>query len=427
MRGADIGLLQATMLVAGNVVGVGIFLTPGIVLGHTGSAGAALTAWALGGVMALLGGLTTAECAARYPRNGGDYVYLSEGIGRPVGFLSGWASMTAGFPGSLATMAAALVMTVLPGQEALAPWLGAGVLIAITFIVFGPIRVGATLNAVASIANLLLLVAVIALAALVPGATAEVEAVKPVHAAGLGQGLVSVFFAYSGWNVVSYIAAECKDPGRTVPLSMILGITGVAVLYVLFSHAVVGAAGAQAFQAGPEAVIAALERLLGPTGSVLGRGVLVAGIVTTLLSTGLAGPRITAEMAARGDLPASLGRRWERTGAPIRATLLQGALAAALVLTGTFEQLLTWTTSVMLLFGALTAAAQVVLRLRNRRDAGVEAGFTDPIFPVAAIGYGGMCLWVLGQVARGSEPLHSLSGVLLVLLGLPVYAWMRRG
>ncbi len=78
------------MLVAGNVVGVGIFLTPGIVLGHTGSAGAALLAWALGGVMALLGGLATAECAARFPRNGGDYVYLSEGIGRP------WASSRVG-------------------------------------------------------------------------------------------------------------------------------------------------------------------------------------------------------------------------------------------------------------------------------------------------------------------------------------------
>ena len=81
----------------------------------------------------------------------------------------------------------------------------------------------------------------------------------------------------------------------------------------------------------------------------------------------------------------------------------------------------------MLLFGALTAAAQVVLRLRAHKDAGVEVRFTDPIFPLAALGYGGMCLWVLVQVAHGSEPLHSLSGVLLVLMGLPVYAWMRKG
>jgi basic amino acid/polyamine antiporter, APA family len=423
---AGIGVLQATMLVAGNVVGVGILLTPGAVLSNAGSASAALLTWSLGGVMALLGGLATAECAARYPRNGGDYVYISEGIGRPVGFLSGWASTTAGFPGSLATMSAALVLTVLPGREELAPWLGAGVLVATTVIVLGPIRVGATLNAAASVANLVLLLSVIVLAALAPAAAAAPEVEGPLDPAGIGRGLVSVFFAYSGWNVVSYIAAECKEPGRTVPLSMMLGISGVAVLYVLFSHAVVGAAGAQAFSAGPEAVIAALDRLLGPVGAVLGRGVLVAGIVTTLLSTALAGPRITAEMAKRGDLPKSLGKRWERTGAPTWATLLQGALAAGLVLTGTFEQLLTWTTSVMLLFGALTAAVQVVLRLRDRKDAGIGAHFKDPIFPLAALGYGGMCLWVLVQVARGSDPLQSLSGVLLVLLGLPVFAWMRR-
>jgi len=167
--------------------------------------------------------------------------------------------------------------------------------------------------------------------------------------------------------------------------------------------------------------------LLGAHGSALVQVILVAAVATSMLSTALAGPRITAEMAGRGDFLRWLAARSPRTGVPVRATLVQAAIASGLVLTGTFETLLAWTTCVMLTFGALVAAAQVVLRIGARSDPR-RAGplFRDPFFPLPALLYGASSVGILAAVAGSRDTQQVLWGVLLVLAGLPIYAAARR-
>lgn len=416
---APLGPIAATLLVIGNVIGMGIFYTPGQVLEATGGTSAALLAWALGGLLAICGGLSTAECASRLPTNGGDYRYLQVAFGRPLGFLSGWASFTAGFPGSLATLAAAFALTVDP-SGALATPLGLAAIACVTIIALLPIRVGALVNGafIVLVAGILLWI--------IARAPAPPPADGPLAFGGIGRALLPVFFAYSGWNVVAYVAGECRRPQVTVPVAMLGGAALITVVYVLFNRALFGAAGAAGLQADPNHALGLIAAQLGEHGDGLLRAILAVNIGTTLLSTTLAGPRITAEMANRGDFFAAFatptGGDGRLTHAPLAATLVQATLAAALLLTGTFEQLLTWTTAVMLAFAVLGAAAQI----RLRRAAVGTPAFTDPLYPLPALLTAGLAVWALSSVATGPDALSSLWGLALVAAGLPLHRLARR-
>jgi len=171
-----LGMVSATLLLAGNVMGMGIFYTPAGVLEAAGGPGPALLAWTLGGAMALVGGLITAECASRFPSNGGEYVYLGEALGRPVGFLSGCAAFVAGFPGSIATLAAALALTVAPeGAKQGSSVVAVGFVAALTAVALLPIRIGAGINGLVTLLGVGLLGAVIWRAPAGDGAFAGIE------------------------------------------------------------------------------------------------------------------------------------------------------------------------------------------------------------------------------------------------------------
>ena len=180
----SLGPMAATLLVVGNVLGVGIFFTAGLVQDLAGGSTGALFAWGLGGALAVLGGLVSAECATRFPQNGGDYLYLSEGVGRPLGFLSGWSSFVVGFPGSIAALAAALVM-IFEGLEPLV------VVWAVTLLALLPIRMGALFNGVITLLGLCLLAAVV-----VQAPAGSPDTGEGWTLVGVGAALVPVYFLF---------------------------------------------------------------------------------------------------------------------------------------------------------------------------------------------------------------------------------------
>lgn len=404
----SLGVFVATLMVVGNVLGVGIFYTAGAVQVSSGGSLGALWAWVVGGVLAFVGGLVTAECATRFPQNGGDYLYLSEGLGRPLGFLSGWASFIVGFPGSIAALAAALVM-LFEGLDPL--WVVAGV----TLVALLPIRLGSIVNG---------MVTVLALGLLLTTVTMAPEAVSGESQSwtflGFGAALLPVYFSYSGWNIVTYISGECVDPRRTIPIALFSGIAIVALVYILFSQSIPVSVSEERLGAGVDSIIEAMKQALGSSGEWGVPAIMTAGVCTTLMSTTLAGPRLVSEMAERGDFFSWFAARSPKTGVPVRATLVQGLMASLLVATGTFEDLLEWTTGVMLFFGSCLGVAQFRLRKADKRAPGVKDIFRDPLFPLTPALLTLLCAGILVSAVLSGEAWHMIVGLLVVLCGLPV-------
>ncbi len=417
---------HATFLVVGGVVGAGILYTVGQVYRSGGSESGAFLAWGLGGLMALCGGLLTGECASRIPRNGGEYLYLSEGMGRPVGFLSGWSAFLVGYPGSIATLSMFISITLVHAlglNEFTIGGISSTVVIAllviglVTILTLFPIRIGARVNVWVTIGTLLLLALICQVAPL----ERTIEWKIPEFD-GVGRALVPVFWAYTGWNVVAVIAGECKDPHRVVPRAMVTGTLLVLVLYLWFNYALFRAQSPDTLAAVPNdlGTIQLSERVLAPIGPFLVTIVALVAMTSSLIATALAGPRLTSAMAQRGDFFVGLGRCKEESGVPRRAALAQGAIAGTLVLMGNAMQLLEWTTCVMLLFGFLTALAQVRLRRSDYRSNKGRV-FRDPLFPISTLIYGGACLWVLWSQTE----FQLIASIACIVSGVPLYLVFR--
>jgi len=390
-----IGTMGALAIVVGSMLGIGIFLTPSQVASHLPSALGYLAVWVVGGLIAFSGAVAYAELGTRFPRAGGDYVFLREAFGPSVSFAAGWVLFIGVFTGSVATMAVPLAQYQLPvllgpavsfdpGQVLLSfgvievTWARAiGVLLIL--VLTGLNVLGTRLSAGTQVLLTVVPVLLFGLAAVLifflaegaPPPAAAAELSEPVI--GFGRAILAIYFAYAGWNAIAYVGGELKDPGRTVPRSLLGGTVIITLLYLIMAGAflfVLGIDGLpQAFEAGT-----ATAQALGGGWVAYGVTLIIAlALLGSLNATILAGGRVGWAMARAGALSASVGRLHPRFATPHRTLALQAAVALALVLTGTFELLLELTSVAMLLMGALTMIALFVIRRRDGREAPYQA------------------------------------------------------
>lgn len=447
--GRRLGAADGAALIVSNVVGIGIFTTPGIVAGLVGGPLPYLGVWLAGGVLALIGGLVYAELGGAYPEAGGEYVYIREAFGPAAAFLSGWTSLIAGFSGAIAAGAVGFALyleRIVPGlARGRAVWTaGVGdVAIEITprrLVALGLVLVLALVHgrglepgrrlqaalAVLSVATIAALVAA-GFAGTDPAAMAAPLTAPPAGAGPAGEGgvflaLVLVMFTYSGWNAASYVAGEIRSPARNLRLAVIAGVLIVIALYaglnLLYVRALPFAdlAGSTAVAEGVAAAT------LGATG-----GAAVAVVVALALASGVSamlmtGPRVYYAMAVDGALPAAFRRVDARTGVPTFGVWAQAVWAAGLVLTGTFEALLTYTGFAVVLFGAAAVAALFVLRRRPGYGSGRQLGaWGYPWAPALFLLVSGAMLIQAIRFAPGP----SLAGAALIAAGLPLHFWSR--
>jgi APA family basic amino acid/polyamine antiporter len=360
------------------------------------------------------------ECSSRIPYNGGDYQYLRRALGRPLGFLSGWTAFLIGFPGSLAFLSNALVDSIAPSSGPMHHLLGLLVLVCITVLCLFPLRVGARINAWVVAGTILILVAATQL-----GAPLSTAWEGPVHGGNVGGALVSVFFAYSGWNVVTFVAGECENPSRVVPRAMLSGLVLVTILYVAFNAALISSSSPEFLTQADHHGLEVTRSLFGPIGSSIITVVVAFAITTTLISTCLAGPRITQKMSEQGDFFSWFQVTDPETQVPRRATIIQGLIAGILLISGSFNDVLSWTVFSMVLFGALTAVAQIRLRRMNVKEPGHRV-FLDPLFPLSTLIYGACCCWVLVSILRNQTITHTIIGTGLMGAGLVLFLLTRR-
>jgi len=433
-----LGAWDAMALVVSNVVGVGIFTTPGLVAEWVPHPVGILGLWLLGGGVAVAGAVTYAELATRCPRAGGEYVYLREAFGPLWGFLTGWTSFIAGFSGAIAAAAvgfAAYVGALLPAVAGTRPVLvlplglvrveiGAQELVAILVIVGLTwvhrcgVELGRHVQNVLAGAKVLVLLA-FSLLALGQGRVESAGAASASVTLGRALlALIPIFFAYSGWNAAAYVAEEVRDPERTLPRSLIGGALSVTGLYVLFVAAALYVLPIRMWS-GEVAVGARMaEAVLGGVGGRVFTGCLLVVLVGCLSAMIMVGPRVYYAMARDGLFVRAWGRLHPRYGTPAAALWAQAGWSVLLVVLGAFEQLLIYTGFAVVLFSAVAGVALFVLRRRG-------AGGSFRGHPVMAA----LFVLVSGVVAGNAvseRPVESGLGLGLIAAGIPLYLGFRR-
>lgn len=370
-----VGPWGALSLVAGSMLGVGIFLAPGQMAAHISSPGTFLGVWAFAGLVVAGGAVGYAALAVRYPEAGGDYVYLRAAFGASVAFAAGWALVAGIFAGSLAAVAEALCrfqLAALLGWDASAAVLGplsgaqlgwAAVVLGLTVLNVAGMRISARLQTAATLGPVAVLVGV-ALWGLVAGAATPTPAApRPLSASGLVEAYLLTYFAYSGWNSVVYTAGEVRDPERTLPRALLGGTALVTALYLLLCLAFLAVLGLGGAAAAVEAGSALARSLWGDTGGVLMNVLIAVCLVATLNATIAGGARVAFAMAHDGAFWRGADRL-SPTGVPAVALWLQAGWAVALVLSHQAEALMVAASLTMLLTGGLAVLSVFRLGLR---------------------------------------------------------------
>jgi amino acid transporter len=450
----QLGVWDAVSIIVGIVVGTAIFRSPTQVFQNVSGPWAAYGVWLLGGFLSLCGAYCYAELATTFPRNGGDYEYLTLAFGRWLGFLFGWAQLTVVLSGSIASMAYAFgdyavpLLSLPPGATV---WVAATAVVALSVVNLLGLVVGKAAQNVLSSIKVLGLAAV-AVAGLSGGGNlvTEFPASRELMGPGLGLAMVFVLYAYGGWNDAAYVAAEVRDTSRNLPRSLLIGIAGVTGIYLLINAAYLNVLG---FDAARETVTPAADVLRQTTGVWGAKAISVLVMISALGAINgmvLTGSRIYASMGTDHALFAWLGRWNHSTSAPVTALLAQCGISLLLILAvgtrpgqatldamlfavglsplpwaeyyGGFETLVAGTAPVFWAFFLMTGISLFVLRWLRPRE---PRPFPVPLYPLPAIIFCGTCVYMLYASLDYARWL-ALLGVVPLLAGVPLYWFSER-
>ena len=421
----QLGLVAVTALVVGEVVGIGIFLTPAGMARSLASPFWLLIVWLLMGLMALSGALCYGELAARRPEAGGGYVYLREAYGPAVGFLYGWKCLLVMDPGITAALAAGLASYVGYALGISGVWLkgiAIGSILIIAAVNIAGLRLGSGLMQGLTALKLgaLALIAVLAFTLhagswsnLVPF-VAQRAGSDPLPVA-LAAGLVGAFFAFGGWWEIPKLAGEARDPSRTVPRALAIGVAIITAIYIMTSAVFLYLVPLERVTSGETFAAQAGEALFGPAGGRVFSGVVIVAVLGSLLGLLMALPRVYYAMANDGVFFKAIAALHPRFGTPARAIAIQAILASVYVASGTFNQIIGFFVFITVLFVAATVAG--LFRIRRRSP---DAAYRTWGYPVTPVLFLVLAAVVLFLVAARS-PLQAVLGVGIVALGAPVY------
>jgi basic amino acid/polyamine antiporter, APA family len=436
-----LGLFPATNIVVANMIGAGVFTTAGLLMAGLGDPILMLSMWLVGGVIALCGAMSYGELGAAMPGAGGEYLFLSRLFSPLTGFLSGWISFIVGFSAPIAASAMgfseylakafpSLMSPVAAGDAITTSLIGklisVGVILIFTLIHYRGIKTGAAVQNLLTIVKVGIMIVLI-IAGFASGGGNVSNFSEPVsNISGfpglktLGLSLMWIMFAYSGWNAATYIGAELKNPLKTLPASLLWGTLIVMILYLgvnaLFVYAV--------HPEDMKGVIAvgglATNQLFGQQAGTLFSLMIAFALFSSLSAFIIIGPRVYYSMAKDGLFFKAVARVHPRFHVPSNAILLQSAIAIIFVLSGSFDQILTYLGFSLGIFPLLAVAG--VFRQRNRdRNAPRLPGF-----PYTQIVYlaAGSAILILAFLER---PTESSIALLTVLAGIPAYYLFKRG
>ncbi|HZT12296.1 MAG TPA: amino acid permease [Candidatus Baltobacteraceae bacterium] len=422
-----LGVYDAALIVMGGIIGSGIFRNPSVVAKLVQSPALALLAWALGGVVALLGGFVFAELAARRPSDGGLYAYMRDAYHPVVAFMYGWTLLLVSQSGGAAASAVTFAgyFEPLTGVRIDERILAIATLGLLTLINCLGVRAGSNVQnffMVLKIAAIAGLIAAGALAHPVAAAATPVVAPHSIDAlTALGLAMIPVLFAYSGWQTSSFMTGELKNPARTLPLGILAGVGGVVTLYMLVNIVCIHVLGVAGLMNTKTPASDVLQAFMGSRGGQLIAAAICLSTFGFMSNQILTAPRVYHAMAKDGVFFKPVAWVHPRTRVPILAIALQGVFAIAIALLGNYDQILNYVTSIDYVFFTLSALALFVFRARDARAEPAERpAFRVPGHPVSTaifmIAAGAVVLdtWI-------KTPRDSLIGLAILLAGVPIY------
>lgn len=420
-----LGVLDATMVVVGGIIGSGIFLNPAVVAQRSESPGMVMLAWSLGGVFALAGAFIYAELGARRPQAGGGYVYLRESYGPLIAFLFGWIMLLVNYSGSIAavSMTFATYFCQVAGltPAAIKP-VAIGAILLLAGINYFGIRAGALVQNLATALKLLAVVAVVVAGLVFSGVAAQPPpAVATTGAGSFGSALLPVLFAYSGWFYVNNIAGEIRDPQRSIPRALVLGMLTCTACYLLANYAYLHVLGQAGLAASTAPAAELMQRAFGPTGALLIAGGIAISTFGFCNIAILGGSRMFQVMGADGVFFRAAAHLHPTHRSPDVALAALALWSALLVLSGNYGQLLDYST-----IGDWIGSAMVAATLFHyRRSENATAVFRAPLHPLLPLAFIAAVAFVVISSAL-AQPRQTLIGLAIIASGVPAYYLWRR-
>jgi basic amino acid/polyamine antiporter, APA family len=441
----ELNVWHATAIVAGTIIGSGIFRVPGVMMNEVGSAGLVYLVWIVGGVLSFAGALTYAELGAIKPWAGGEYVYIRDAYGPLPGFLYAWTWFLIAKPASIATVTTGIVdvLGTFPRLSFLADHIftlqlsstktievtnGTLVAIAATVLISALNYVGVRKAGSFQLVFTTLKVAMI-LAIIFIGFTATTGSWGNFHTTFLGAkggmagfmaALVAALWAYDGWNDLNMVSGEISNPGRNIPIALIVGVALVAALYMGINAAVQYVMPASAIAGAKVPASLATQIAIGSVGAALVSAGMALSMFVTLNGTIMSGGRVPFAVARDGYFFKKLGEVHPRFHTPALAIVVQASMAILLLLVGgAFKDLLSLAIFAEWLFYMIAASTIFVFRKREPDTPRPYRTWGYPVVPVLFIAASAVLLYQ--AFADEQTRTNSIAGTFVILAGMPVY------
>jgi basic amino acid/polyamine antiporter, APA family len=413
---------RAIAIVVSNMIGTGVYTSLGFQIAGINSVFALIFIWITGGLVALCGALTYGELAARIPKSGGEYVFLSRIYHPAFGFLSGFISMTIGFAAPMAISALALgeyAGKLLPFSPII---IGISAIIILTILNTSSFRLGANFNFATTALNIVLILT-FCVAGFIAGHhtgfsfTFLKSDIKQVISPAFAVSLVYVSFAYSGWNSAAYITHQIKDPVKNLPKILITGTLIVMILYTLLNYIFLYTAPLADLVGKKDVAFIPAQNIFGKNGGMFIAGLISIGLIASINSLLILGPRVTQAIAEDYSPFRFLGFE-NKSGSPVYATLLLTLITLILIGTSTFDQIMVLIGFTLSMFTIMSVTGVFILRHRMKKNGeNFYHTFGYPFIPVFFILIEG-CMMVYVFFER---PVQSLIGIGITLVGLLIY------
>ena len=424
-------------LVAGMVIGVGIFKLPGLVAGNAASATHFFVAWIVGGLACLCGALVYAELAARHPETGGEYTFLRHGFGEGVGFVFAWSRMTVIQTGAIAAVAfvfgeyASQIVSF--GAQTNAIWAAICVVVLTALNVLGTPHSKISQKAMETL--LISALAVIAIGGIAMGSAPAAPAQSGGGGGSFALMMIFVLYTFGGWNEGAYLAGEVRDAPRNMVKVLTGGLLLVTLLYLLVNWGYYNALGLHGIRDSKAIAVDTMRLIAGQNAAVLVAFIVCVSAITTINAAIFTGARTNWAFGRDYRVFAFLGSWRESGSTPANSLLVQGAIVLVLIYAGSttrdgFEAMVAYGLPVFWTFLFLTGLTLFLFRQRET----APAVFRTPLYPVVPIAFLAMCafmIWSSFDYVANSPygPKFGnlvLAGLIVMALGIPLYFFSRR-
>jgi len=425
----------ALAIVIANMVGTGVFTSLGFQLMTLQSGFALIMLWVVGGIVALCGALSYAELGAALPRSGGEYNFLERIYHPGAGFVSGWVSSTVGFSAPVAlaamTFGAYTTSSFLPdASESVTNWTERGLAVALIIVLtLIHTRQRETSGTFQSLFTLIKVVVILVLSVAGLVLVADYQPISLLPQTGDGAALTSgafavsliyVSYAYTGWNVATYLTDELEHPQHSLPRVLFGGAFIVMLLYILLNAVFLLTTPAEKMVGEVEVGVIAARHVFGETGALFTGAVLGVLLISTVSAMTIAGPRVL-QMVGQDISTFSFLAKANEDGMPTTAVMVQSGLALLFVLTATFDQVLVFAGFTLALNSLLAVGGLFVLRWRQPE---LQRPFRVPLYPVLPLIYLALTIWTLIFVAL-ERPQEVAVSVALIVSGALIYGLSR--